>query len=192
MAELRLDAPSAFRIVAAAAATVASLGLVALGVQIGTNGLGSGGPERNPASAAASPAAAVVNLGRTRPVPSLGETILALLPTPAVVLPVVTAPGVASTTSALDDPSLDRPAAVPSPADAPSPAPAPAPAPPGPVPTPTPPVLPAPTDPPPVPGTEPIIDPVAPLLDPLLDVLLDPGSSDGTPLVPTLAGIAGA
>jgi hypothetical protein len=57
----RLASPATFRLVAASAAAVASLGVVALGVQLGTHGLVGDGPGRNPGSASASPVAAVVD-----------------------------------------------------------------------------------------------------------------------------------
>ena len=79
----RLESPSTFRLVAASAAAVASLGVVGLGVQLGTHGLVGDGPGRNPGAASAAPAAAVVD-ARVIPVSdgsaSLEQALQALAP----------------------------------------------------------------------------------------------------------------
>ena len=173
MADPSLDSPASFRLVAAAAAMVGSLALVALGVQIGTDGLGSGGPDRNPGTEAASPAAAVVDLPRMRPESGLDQTLLSLLPLPA-------ATDVGSTSGAPFAPasgstgtgSTGAPAGPPPP----DPGPAPDPTTPVPVPAPTPPPPPVlPADP------SPLLEPLEPILDPVVETVVEPitGGSDG-------------
>lgn len=176
MADPRLSSPAAFRLVAVAAAAVASLGFVALGVQLGTDGLGSDGPGRNPGSATASPAAAVVDLARTRPPsPTLEEQFITLLSASL-------APGVGSTSSG--SPPVDAGSGTGS--DAPAP----------PSGDPVPPTTP--DDPPAVvpPGPPPIPDPIlpdpGPLPDPvaILDPIVDPVLGGLTGTDPSSAGLS--
>ena len=190
MADLSLESPTTFRLVAAATATVASLALVALGVQLGTDGLGIGS-DRNPASASASPAAAVVDLGRPRVAPDLSDTLLSLFPA------ALTTPAASGATTL----SAGSGAAAPAPAPAPAPSePAPAPAP-EPAPTPLPEPLPS----APLPDPSPILAPLEPVVDTVTDGLgalgtaLDPEPEPGdtasaeapVDLLPTLTGLLG-
>lgn len=192
MADLSLESPTTFRLVAAATATVASLALVALGVQLGTDGFGIGS-DRNPASASASPAAAVVDLGRPRVAPDLSDTLLSLFPA------ALTTPAVPGATTILtgSGPSPAAPAPAPAPSEpAPAPAPEPAPAP-----------LPEPLPSAPLPDPSPVLEPLEPVVETVTDGLgaLDatlepepePGTTDTTEepvevdLLPTLTGLLG-
>ena len=189
MADLSLESPTTFRLVAAATATVASLALVALGVQLGTDGSGIGS-DRNPASATASPAAAVVDLGRPRSAPDLRDTLLSLFPA------ALTTPAVSGATT-ISTGSGPAPAPAPSPA-APAPEPAPAPAP---APTPDPAPLPS----APLPDPSPVLAPLEPVVETVTDEVgtlataLDPepGATGTTEepvevdLLPTLTGLLG-
>lgn len=188
MADLSLESPTTFRLVAAATATVASLALVALGVQLGTDGLGIGS-DRNPASASASPAAAVVDLGRPRVAPDLGDTLLSLFPA-ALTTPASTG-ATSLTTGSGPSPSAPAPAPAPSePTPAPAPAPAPAPLPPAPAPA-------------PLPDPSPVLAPLEPVVETVTDGLGtlvtepepeagDAGTTeDPVGLVPTLTGLLG-
>lgn len=189
MAALSLQSPGAFRLVAASAAMVGSLALVALGVQIGTNGLGTDGPDRGPATATASPAAAVVGVarGRTTP-PALQDALAALVP----LAPAVGGAGSATTSGVGGTGTGSSSGGDTPPGAGPTSAPAPSPAPNGPAPTPSPVPVPLPAPPPtpvPVPDPVPILDPLAPVLGPVLG-----GSSTGATgpgLLPTLTGLLG-
>jgi hypothetical protein len=199
MAALSLESPGAFRLVAAAAATVGSLALVALGVQLGTNGLGTDGPDRNPATATASPAAAVVDLARPRATPpALQDALTALVPFAGAGAGPSSGAG---STGALGGsltaaPSDGGTSTAPAPAPAPSPAPAPTDPVASPVPTP---VLPgpgpgpSPTPTPTVPDPVAVLDPLSPLLAPVVGDL-GTSSRDATGsagLLPTLTGLLG-
>lgn len=198
MADLSLDSPTSFRLVAAAAATVASLALVALGVQIGTDGLGADDPGRNRAATASSRSAAVVD-DRSRPRPEVGldQTLLSLVP---VAPPAASAPTASTSTAAGG--SGGAPAPSPAPAEPAPPAPGPSPAP-APVPVPAPEVPPAPAV-PSVPDAEPLLGPLEPVLEPLVEGVVDPLATLGAPapeatpsassnagLLSTLAGLLG-
>lgn len=169
MSDPRLSSPSTIRLVAAAAAAVASLGVVALGVQLGTSGLVGNGPGRNPGSSSATPASATVDLPRSRPTATLEEQLVALVP------------GV-GTTSFGSSPSGGSATTTPAPSDTSSapagpgdggttPAPG-GPVPDSPVPTPEPPATPPPTVPTPPPSPAPTVPPeLAPIVEPIDDAL---------------------
>lgn len=189
MADLSLDSPSAFRLVAAAAATVGSLALVALGVQIGTDGLGSLGPDRNPASETIAPAAAVVDQGRVRGAQGLDQTLRSLVPLSLAPL----GSGAAAGSAGLDGPTgtnLTAPGAGSTSAAGPNgtagpsadPAPAPAPGPTSPIPVPVPTPEPVPLTPavPALPDPAPVLEPLAPVLDPLLELVGGSSSSSSS------------
>lgn len=183
MSDPRLSSPSSIRLVAATAAAVASLGVVALGVQLGTSGLVGGGPGRNPGSTTATPASASVQLPRSRPGAILEQQLIALVPgvgassfgsSSAPAGPLTSGP---STVTA-------PPAAPAAPTDgggAPAPAPAPGPAPLAPpIPTPTAPLpAPAPTVPAPAPTVPPALDPV---VDPVVEPVGDAVDGLGLPI----------
>ena len=193
MSDPRLSSPSSIRLVAAAAAAVASLGVVALGVQLGTSGLVGDGPGRNPGSSSATPASATVDLPRSRPGASLEEQLIALVPALGT-----TAFGSSSSGRAVSaSPAAGDAAAPAGPADGGGAAPAPSPVPT--IPTPAPPVAPTPTLPAPTPTIPPALDPV---VDPIDDVLsgitgggtgsTDSGSASSTtppPATTTLEGL---
>jgi hypothetical protein len=165
MAALHPTARASLRSLAVAVAAVLALGLVALGVRIGTTGFGSG-RDRSPADATVQPAAAVIDRS---PAP-----VVAALEVPVDVTPVATPVDVASSPA-----GATVTAASPAPAaptggttDAPAPEPAPvtpiSPLPDAPVATPAVPSVPAPAPAPaptsPVPD---LTDPVQQLLNPL-------------------------
>src|SRR5687768_2496888 len=197
MSDPRLSSPSSIRLVAAAAAAVASLGVVALGVQLGTSGLVGDGPGRNPGSTSATPASATVELPRSRPAANLEQQLIALVPgVGAGAFGSSSASGAFSATPA---PTTDTAAApappadngTPAPAPAPSPVPAPIPTPPTPVPTPTPTIpAPAPTIPP---ALDPIVEPVTDVIDGLgvTDPLAGQAQTSTAPAppAPTLDGL---
>lgn len=155
-------APSTMRLVSASVAAIAALGVVALGVRLGTDGLGSA-PARNPASATATPAAAVVD--RARPAGSALEQ---------AVLSTLADDEATATATAVDAPAAPAgPTPAPTPADAPPPAPAPAPEP---APAPDEPVAPLPDSPVPLPvDPEPVVAPVEETVDTLVDAVSDLG-----------------
>jgi hypothetical protein len=207
MAASYLESPGAFRLVAAAAATVGSLALVALGVQIGTNGLGIDGPDRNPASATASPAAAVVDIARPRATPpALDDTLASLVPLGGLagVDGSGGGPSAGSTGSSLTGAGTGGAAAggttggdasAPPPSDPAPTVPVPVPAPP------TTPTVPLPGTPPTIPDPVTILDPL-PLVGPIVGGLTGSGtgstssgsaagSAGGVGLLPTLTGLLG-
>jgi len=188
MGKMRMDPTGRFRLLAFMAAAIASVGLVALGVQIGTDGLRSNGPERNAASATAAPTAAVVDLRRARPIPGLDQALDSGLP-------VELAGGVGLPDAQAGAAQVMVPDEAPAPSSAPSnPSDAPAP-------VEQPPIsdLPlAPVAEPLLPVASPILEPLEPVLNPLL-AILDPLVSTGstknttatTGLLPTLVGMLG-
>ena len=191
MSDPRLSSPSSIRLVAAAAAAVASLGVVALGVQLGTSGLVGDGPGRNPGSTTATPASATVDLPRSRPGATLDQQLLALVPgVGAGAFGSSSAAGSFSPASAPVEPAAapapttETPAPAPAPAPAPSPVPAPLPESPVPVPTPTP----APTVPP---ALEPIVEPVTDVIDTVgqLAPVVEESQTAAAPTAPTLDGL---
>ena len=158
MSDPRLSSPSSIRLVAAAAAAVGALGVVALGVQLGTSGLVGDGPGRNPGSATATPASATVELPRSRPGATLEQTLVSLFP----------AAGATAFGSSTAAGATPLPAPAPSagdggtgPAPSPNPPPTTPPLPTTPVTPPTTPSLPAP------PAT------IPPALDPVVEVVDD-------------------
>ena len=166
MSDPRLSSPSSLRLVAAAAAAVGALGVVALGVQLGTSGLVGDGPGRNPGSASATPASASVELPRSRPGTTLEQTLVSLIPAAGA-----TAFGSSTGTAA----SAPAPAPTPTADAAPAPQPPPSDTPSSPVPT-----LPAPTPtiPAPTPTVPPAIEPVVEAVD---DTVADvTGTVEGT------------
>ena len=180
MSDPRLSSPSSIRLVAAAAAAVASLGVVALGVQLGTAGLVGDGPGRNPGSSSASPASASVELPRSRPVASLEEQLVALVPAVGTTSFGSSPSGGSGFASIGPVPDGSGGAAAPADGGAPAPAPSPLPTPPIPAPVPpvggpTTPALPAPT-----PTIPPILDPVvAPVIDALSGLGVAPTPEPG-------------
>ena len=182
MSDPRLSSPSSIRLVAAAAAAVASLGVVALGVQLGTSGLVGDGPGRNPGSTSATPASATIDLPRSRPGATLEQELIALVPA-------VGTGAFGSSSAAGAFPPAPAPAAPaptpPGPADqAPAPTPpstpVPIPAPESPVPTPETPI------PAPEPTIPPALDPIVEPIDDALSGLVAPSTEDGTsPTEPT-------
>lgn len=189
MSDPRLSSPSSIRLVAAAAAAIASLGVVALGVQLGTNGLVGDGPGRNPGSNSATPASATVDLPRARSGVTLDDTLIALVPAAGA-----NAFGSSSSAGAFSPsgtPAGATTAAPAGPADGGSaPAPAPGPVPPAPtLPAPTVPAGPTPTVPTPPATIPPILDPVVEPIDDALGGLgvTTPGgqSAESTPAAPT-------
>jgi hypothetical protein len=184
MSDPRLASPSTLRLVAAAAAAVASLGVVALGVQLGTNGLVGDAPGRNPGSATASPAAAVVDRARTGAGSAeLDQILLSLVPAAGA-----GSSGTSSTANAAaTTPTAAEPASAPEAApSAPPPGDGSTPVPPTP-PVTTPPLPPAPA-PAPTPTLPPELDPV---VDPIIGVIdgggNEPSGASSTAPVPVPA-----
>lgn len=192
MSDPRLSSPSSIRLVAAAAAAVASLGVVALGVQLGTSGLVGNGPGRNPGSTSATPASATVDLPRSRPSASLDQQLIALVP--GVGAGAFGSSSAAASFTAAPAPVAPAPSAPSAPSDggggggtAPPPSPSPVPVP-TPVPTPETPVpAPEPTIPP---ALDPIVEPVADVAE---DLGLTPpvGGESQTPTEPTAPTLDG-
>ncbi|HUP87035.1 MAG TPA: hypothetical protein VM143_15380 [Acidimicrobiales bacterium] len=173
MSDPRLSSPSSIRLVAAAVAAVASLGVVALGVQLGTNGLVGDGRGRNPGSATATPASATVDLPRSR-----GDLFQTQIDS-ATIAPVTGGTDAvdASATPAPAGPVAVPPSADPDPIASPVPGPTPGPTTPAPTLPPTP--VPTPTIPP---ALDPIVEPVADLIDGLGGASTD---SSATPTIPS-------
>ena len=190
MSDPRLSSPSSIRLVAAAAAAVASLGVVALGVQLGTSGLVGDGPGRNPGSSSATPASATVELPRSRPGANLEQQLISLVPGVGASAFGSSSGGSSVSPAPAADPA---PSATPAPTDGGTPPPAPAPSP-SPVPVPTP--VPAPTPTIPGPAPTPTIPPALdPVVEPVGDVVEGVGTAlplaDQTPTAPapTLDGL---
>jgi hypothetical protein len=174
MSDPRLSSPSSIRLVAAAAAAVASLGVVALGVQLGTAGLVGDGPGRNPGSSSATPASASVDLPRTRPGTTLEDQLIALVPAVGATAFGSSSSSGFGTASAAPAPS-DAAAAPTGPSDGGT-SPAPSPVPTTPIPTPETPAAPTPAL-PAVPTLPPVLDPV---VDPIDDALSGVGVAPTT------------
>ena len=184
MSDPRLSSPSSIRLVAASAAAIASLGVVALGVQLGTSGLVGDGPGRNPGSASATPASATVELPRSRPAATLEQQLIALVPAVgASAFGSSSSAGAFSSSSAVPvaDPA-PAPAAPPADGGAPAPAPPPSPVP-TPIPTPETPIpAPAPTIPAPAPTVPPTLEPVVePVVEAVDGLGVDPTGDQSQP-----------
>lgn len=175
MSDPRLSSPSSIRLVAAAAAAVASLGVVALGVQLGTSGLVGDGPGRNPGSASATPASASVELPRSRPGATLEQQLVALVPGVGTTAFGSSSGGGGSSPSSPVATGALAPAPAPTDGGAPAPTPSPSPVPP--LPTPESPVV-APT--PTIPASPVTIPPA---LDPVVEPVDDALSGLGVPPV---------
>ena len=175
MSDPRLSSPRRSASWRPSAAAVASLGVVALGVQLGTSGLVGEGPGRNPGSTSATPASATVELRRSAAGATLDQQLIALAPGARRASAFGSSCGLAPSRRTPPPTSDAVPAPAPAPADggtAPArprrrrcrtlPVPAPIPTPPTPVPTPTPTIpAPAPTIPP---ALEPVVEPVIDVL----------------------------
>lgn len=154
---------SASRLLATTVAGIAALAVIALGVRIGTTGLGFD-DGRAPATATARPASALVDLAASGGSSDLAATLLALLPPAAPEATVSRGVPQGPTTAPQPDPSgaSEPPPVTPAVPD-PSEVVPPSPLPPAPAPVP-------PTTLPPAPGSAPAVEPVT---DPVVQAIED-------------------